>query len=120
MPSQVRRLGKFSWKTEPFVVSGAVPALTLFAAADWVVCGGGTMLREAAYLGIPAVSIFGGPVGSVDAHLESLGAVRLVRNAADLTAIDWLAPPPVGRVERNPDLVDQLTGEIERRAANGV
>jgi len=46
---------------------------------DLVIGGGGTMTREAAVLGIPAYSFFGGPWGAVDQHLQSMG--RLVQIA---------------------------------------
>lgn len=52
----------------------------LICAADLVVCGGGTMLREAAALGVPAVSIFAGPVGAVDRWLAETGRAVLVRS----------------------------------------
>jgi predicted glycosyltransferase len=64
------------------------------------------MLREAAYLGIPAIGIFGGPTGSVDAHLASLGAIRLVSDATEIAHVDWherckqIAPHYVNVVEQ--------------------
>ena len=40
------------------------------------------MLREAAYLGVPAYSLFQGSPGGVDRHLEAIGRLVL------------LTPPP--------------------------
>lgn len=56
---------------------------SLIGASDLVVCGGGTMLREAAVLGVPAVTIFPGRLGAVDRWLIDAGRVRLVRSAPD-------------------------------------
>jgi hypothetical protein len=60
---------------------------SLICASDLVVCGGGTMLREAAVLGVPAVSIFPGRLGAIDQGLASAGRVTLVRSVADAARI---------------------------------
>ena len=49
--------------------------------------GGGTMIREAAVLGVPAVSFFHGRMGIVDQKLENDGRLILIRNAEDLEKI---------------------------------
>ena len=53
--------------------SKAVPFVPLLKAVDLVICSGGTMLREAAYLGVPAYSIFKSRIGGVDRYLASIG-----------------------------------------------
>jgi predicted glycosyltransferase len=60
---------------------------SLISASDLVVTGGGTMLREAAVLGVPAVSCFSGPLGAVDRWLAGEGRVTLVRGIEDLRRI---------------------------------
>lgn len=60
---------------------------SLLWASDLVVCGGGTMLREAAVLGVPAVSIFHGPLGAIDRWLVDEGRAMLVRRDDDLGRI---------------------------------
>ncbi len=60
---------------------------SLLWASDLVVCGGGTMLREAAVLGVPAVSIFHGQLGAVDRWLVDQGRATLVRSDDDLRRI---------------------------------
>jgi predicted glycosyltransferase len=116
---QVEQLVRHEWANEPQVLRGPVPALALFASVDWVVCGGGTMLREAAYLGVPALSILAGPIGAVDAYLHSTGAVRIVRTIGELCEIDWMKPPRGGEVAQNPGLLDELMAEIEKVSAAG-
>lgn len=60
---------------------------SLIDAADLVVCGGGTMLREAAALGVPAVSVFPGTLGAVDRWLASEQRITLVREDADADGV---------------------------------
>jgi predicted glycosyltransferase len=67
-----------------FVPAGAVDSRSLMYAADLVIGAGGTMTREAALLGIPTLSIFGGPQPAVDRSLEEQGLLRVLRNAADV------------------------------------
>jgi len=50
----------------------------MIAACDMVVSGGGTMVREAAVLGIPAYSYFRGRTGNVDQWLEDEGRLVLL------------------------------------------
>jgi uncharacterized protein len=59
----------------------------LLVQASLVVSGGGTMVREAAVLGIPAASYFGGPVGGVDQALSRAGRLWLLRSEADVNAL---------------------------------
>jgi predicted glycosyltransferase len=71
----------------------ALDGPNLLAAADVVISGGGTMIREAAVLGTPAYSIFEGKLGAVDACLGSEGRLRWIRSAADVNSIR-LEPKP--------------------------
>ena len=48
------------------VPDGAVDAQSLIAFADLVVSAGGTMNREAAALGVPVYTTYGGRLGGVD------------------------------------------------------
>ncbi len=67
---------------------------SLICASDLVICGGGTMLREAAVLGVPAVSVFSGPDGAVDQWLAREGRVTLVRSDADARRVRVDRRPP--------------------------
>jgi hypothetical protein len=51
----------------------AVDAQSLIALADVVVSAGGTMNREAAALGVPVYTTFGGRLGGVDEELMRAG-----------------------------------------------
>ncbi len=52
----------------------------MIAACDMVISGGGTMVREAAVLGVPAYSFFRGRTGNVDKWLEDEGRLVLLRS----------------------------------------
>jgi predicted glycosyltransferase len=66
------------------VPSGAVDGMNLIWHSDLVVSGGGTMNREAAALGVPVYSIFGGRTGEVDRSLAAAGRLVLVRSVAEV------------------------------------
>jgi predicted glycosyltransferase len=58
------------------VPDGAVDAQSLIAFSDLVVSAGGTMNREAAALGIPVYTTYGGRLGGVDEALIRSGRLR--------------------------------------------
>jgi predicted glycosyltransferase len=58
------------------VPPGAVDAQSLIALADLVVSAGGTMNREAAALGVPVYTTYGGRLGGVDEELIRQGRLR--------------------------------------------
>jgi hypothetical protein len=58
------------------VPEGAVEAQSLVALADLVVSAGGTMNREAAALGTPVYTTYGGRLGGVDEALIRSGRLR--------------------------------------------
>jgi predicted glycosyltransferase len=69
------------------VCSGVVDGPSLIALSDLVVSGGGTMIREAAVLGVPAVSFFHGRPGAVDQWLEKEGRLQIIKDEGDLKKI---------------------------------
>jgi hypothetical protein len=90
----------------------AVDAQSLIALADVVVSAGGTMNREAAALGVPVYTTYGGRLGGVDEQLIREG--RLVP-LSDPRAIELRKREPgLGdRVRRDPaDLLDLLVGGL--------
>jgi predicted glycosyltransferase len=66
------------------VPTAAVDSRSLMYAADLVIGAGGTMTREAALLGIPTLSVFGGSQPAVDRSLEEQGLLRVVRKPTDV------------------------------------
>ena len=56
--------------------SEALDGSNLIAAADLVVSAGGTMNREAAALGVPAISVYAGRWAAIDEQLIAEGRLR--------------------------------------------
>jgi predicted glycosyltransferase len=80
---------------------GAVDAQSLIALADLVVSAGGTMNREAAALGVPVYTTYGGRLGGVDEELIRDGRLKPLTDprALELTKRDHASSP---RVRRDP------------------
>jgi predicted glycosyltransferase len=93
----------------------AVDAQSLIALADLVVSAGGTMNREAAALGVPVYTTYGGRLGGVDEELIRQGRLRPL---TDPRAIE-LAKRDRGdgdRVRRDPQLMlDLLLSALDER-----
>jgi len=66
------------------IPSQVVNGLNLIWHSDVVISAGGTMNREAAALGVPVYSVFGGKVGAVDQYLSKTGRLVLLDNAGEL------------------------------------
>jgi len=85
----------------PFrVLEKAVDALSLMSYSDAVFSGGGTMIREAALLGVNAYSIFAGKTGAADDCLEKAGKLRILREPEEIKALDLRKSAPISP-ERN-------------------
>ncbi|MEO8291293.1 MAG: DUF354 domain-containing protein [Gaiellaceae bacterium] len=82
------------------VPDGAVDAQSLIAFSDLVVSAGGTMNREAAALGIPVYTTYGGRLGGVDEALIRDGRLRPL---TDPRALELVKRSGEGkRVRRDP------------------
>jgi uncharacterized protein len=85
----------------------AVDAQSLIALADLVVSAGGTMNREAAALGVPVYTTYGGRLGGVDEELIRQGRLRPL---TDPRALDLHKRErgPGERVRRDPQVMLDL------------
>ncbi len=84
----------------------SVDAQSLIAYSDLVVSSGGTMNREAAALGVPVYTTFGGRLGGVDEQLMRDGRLRPL---TDPRALDLHKRDGEGaRVQRDPQLMLDL------------
>jgi predicted glycosyltransferase len=86
----------------------AVDGQSLVAFADVVVSAGGTMNREAAALGVPVYTTYGGRLGGVDEELIRQGRLRPL---TDPRALDLRKRDPAGagdRVRRDPGVLLEL------------
>jgi predicted glycosyltransferase len=123
---QVESLESIEWTVPPIVLRDAVPFVSLLKAVDVVISGGGTMTREAAYLGIPAVSVFRGAAGEVDRHLEATGRLTIVRSADELFVLDLRGLVRVQPMFTNRSVPDEIADavvhaiRVERRDSRRV
>jgi predicted glycosyltransferase len=108
------------WREDPIVLREPVPFVSLLKGVDAVVSAGGTMLREAAYLGVPAYSIFGGRIGAVDRYLASIGRLSLVKSPADFPGISLTRKPPIAPLRTTSGAVETLIRRILERAEPAV
>jgi predicted glycosyltransferase len=111
-PEQVRLLEDLPWRHAPLILERPAPFVSLLKSVDLVICSGGTMLREAAYLGIPSYGIFQGEIGAVDRWLQGIGRARLLVDRQDLRQIELSRRGPLERLDSNPELLDQLVSLI--------
>jgi predicted glycosyltransferase len=108
-------LERFDWANSPVVLERPIPFVSLMKSVDLVVCSGGTMLREAAYLGIPAYSILKSPIGGVDRYLSSTGRVTVIGSAEELSTIELQKAGPVSPLRGNPRLIDDIVDLVLER-----
>src|SRR6266498_3287598 len=85
----------------------AVDAQSLIALADLVVSAGGTMNREAAALGVPVYTTYGGRIGGVDEMLIGEGRLRPLTDPRALE-LEKRGPNGRPRVRRDPRLLLDL------------
>ncbi len=114
-PDQVALLDGLDWGLPPVVLERTVPFVSLLKSVDLVVCAGGTMLREAAYVGVPAYSIFQSEIGGVDRWLERIGRAKLLTRPEDLRRIELRRRGPLQRLDSNPHLLDEIVAIVAGR-----
>ena len=86
----------------------AVDAQSLIAFADLVVSAGGTMNREAAALGVPVYTTYGGRLGGVDEELIRQGRLRPLTDPRALDLAKRDAAATATAVRRDPQLLLDL------------
>jgi predicted glycosyltransferase len=85
----------------------AVDAQSLIALSDLVVSAGGTMNREAAALGVPVYTTYGGRLGGVDEELIRQGRLRPLTDPRALE-LHKRNRGPEARVRRDPQVMLDL------------
>jgi predicted glycosyltransferase len=111
-PWQVADLERCRWRNQPVVLDKAVPFVELLKAVDVVVAAGGTMVREAAYLGVPTYSLFQGQIGQVDRYLEQLGRIEMLTEVDDLDKLSLRRRDGFSPMPRKPWLVGELADRM--------
>lgn len=110
--AQAEMLAARAWTVPPVTLARSLPLVGLLRAVDCIVTGGGTMLREAAWLGVPAITVFQGAMPAVDEWLEAEGAIRQVGNAVEVDEVDWPRPQRLGGLPRHPEALDYVTRAV--------
>ena len=99
--------------TPPRVVDGP----DLVWQMDLVLGGGGTMTREAALLGVPAYSFFGGRLGSVDRHLVSTGRLTHLARVDDLLKVRYVKRDRAAPIPARADGLEFVARWLEQMLA---
>jgi predicted glycosyltransferase len=86
----------------------------LLTTADLVVGAGGTMTREAATLGIPAITAFPGTLGAVDKYLVESGRLQVLETIDDLQTLQIGKRSQSLRPAPGPHLFDEIFENITR------
>lgn len=73
-----------------FIPKNALNGPALLYNVDLVIGGGGTMTREAALLGTPAYTFFGGKLGHVDKYLIDNKKLTIINSASDFEKIKFV------------------------------
>ena len=117
---QLGYLDGIAFRREPIVLERPVPFVPLLKSVDAVVCSGGTMLREAAFLGIPAYSIFQSRIGAVDRWLQEIGRAELLSEPSQLARIKLRRRGDLQRLDSNPNVVDEIVAVVSATAGFGA
>src|SRR5712691_5089937 len=84
--AQRREYEKHGWQ-KMIMPREALDGANLIAAADLVISAGGTMNREAAALGVPAFSIYGGRWAAIDEELGREGRLQRIRSREEIESL---------------------------------
>ena len=99
----------------------AVNGLNLIWHSDLVLSGGGTIIREAAALRVPAYSLYAGSTAAVDTYLEDNGLLTFLRSEDDIQAKLNLAKralPTEAQLENTPALQDVVDAVVQQVLKN--
>lgn len=109
LPRNEPQRALYSTKTGDRLVIPAVPldGANLIAFSDLVISAGGTINREAAALGVPAVSIYAGKWAAVDEELVREGRLRRVSNVAELRDLP-ITKKQTANPRRSVEVIDEV------------
>jgi predicted glycosyltransferase len=113
---QAEQLGEYQWTNRPIVLEEGIEFVSLLKGVDAVIASGGTMAREAAYLGIPSFSIFRGTKCAVDRYLESIGRLTFVEEPAHFERLKFTKNVSSGNWKNGRRVLDDLVTELLQRS----
>ncbi len=115
-PWQAEELGRWDWKCPVLVPDKPISPVPLLKGSDLVISSGGTMLREAAFLGVPSYSIFQSAIGEVDRDLEARGQLVLISGPEDFDQFRFEKKTAAEPTTGTTDTMDCLLAQILARA----
>jgi uncharacterized protein len=90
-----------------------LPGSDLVYYSDLLISAGGTMNREAAVLGTPVYTIFGGSIPAVDKNLIKMGRMKKLANEDDIDRLVFEKKDfSMQNIISNPDLLKFITSNI--------
>lgn len=87
LPRNEAQRDAYTGKSTLIVPATPLDGPNLIAASDLVISAGGTINREAAALGVPAVSLYAGRWAAVDEELVKEGRLRRIASAEELRSL---------------------------------
>lgn len=109
---QVEDLKRLDWKGPWMAPEKPIPAVSLLKGSDMVISSGGTMLREACYLGIPAYSIFQSEIGEVDKYLAGLDKLVLIESPGEFDRLSFRKKAPDSFVAESGETMDCVLNRV--------
>jgi predicted glycosyltransferase len=97
-----------AYASKPVIIPATpLDGANLIAASDLVISAGGTINREAAALGVPAVSIYAGKWAAVDEALVQEGRLRRIASAAHLGSLQ-VEKKRTANPRRSREVIDEV------------
>jgi uncharacterized protein len=95
LPRNEQQRRRYSTRSEAnlIVPDEPLPGADLIASSDLVISAGGTINREAAALGVPAVSIYAGKWAAVDQMLLEEGRLKRILSSEDVQSLNIAKKP---------------------------
>ena len=115
-PWQAEQLDNWDWQCPVHVPEKPIPPIPMLKGSDLVISSGGTMLREAAFLGVPSYGIFQSAIGEVDKDLEARGQLILLGGTAEFDKFRFEKKTAAGTTSEAADTMDRLLARILSRA----
>lgn len=114
-PAQADAALTLPWRVPLHVLDNRADFVSLLKSVDVVISSGGTMLREAVYLGVHACSIFMGPRGAVDVDLAARGLLTFAQDFETFLSCRFEKRGSAARLSPRPGILESIVDGIEER-----
>src|SRR5215213_1763363 len=111
LPRNEAQRAAYSKEERLIIPSAPLDGANVIAASDLVISAGGTINREAAALGVPALSIYAGKWAAVDEALVNEGRLQRVSNADDLRKLQ-IQKKQTAKPRRSVEVIDEVVRHI--------